>query len=120
MDVTSNFGGDMDDQTTATSQPQEAVVAEQQEVPAAPVVASSDDLDTVKKDALQALVPVLDELKNISAERKFDICMNAMRFTDDKALARKALEAAQQIEEPGTKAEALVELVNEINYLEQA
>lgn len=76
-------------------------------------------LDSVKKRALEALTPLIDGL-DLDAERKFDICMSALRFTDNKDLADVALNAALAIEEKGAKAEALVELVNEINYLQQA
>lgn len=79
----------------------------------------SNDLEAVKKKALEALKPILDNLE-IDGERKFNIVLSAMRYTDDKSLAEPALNAALSIEENGTKAEALVELVNEINYLQQA
>lgn len=80
--------------------------------------AAPDALDAVKQRALKELVPVLDDLKGLEPERKFDICIAAMRYTDNKLLAETALDAALAIEEKGTKAEALVELVNEINYLQ--
>lgn len=80
--------------------------------------AATNQLDDIKKQALEALTPIIDNL-DIDPERKFDICISAMRFTDDKAIAKVALEAALAIEEKGPKAEALVELVNEINYLQQ-
>jgi len=78
------------------------------------------DLTEVKRRALEALTPLLTQMQDISPERKFDICLSAMRFTDNKDLAESALEAALKIDESGTKAEALVELVNEIDYLSQA
>ena len=77
-------------------------------------------LEDVKARAMQALTPLLGDIKDMDPERKFDICINAMRYTDDKDLANAALEAALAISETGTKAEALVELINEINYLQQA
>lgn len=77
-------------------------------------------LEDVKARAMKALTPLLSEIKDMDPERKFDICISAMRYTDDKELANAALEAALAIEETGTKAEALVELINEINYLQQA
>jgi hypothetical protein len=81
--------------------------------------AANPQLDDVKRRALDALTPLLGNL-DMDAERKFDICMNAIRFTDNKDLADVALQAALAIPEEGAKAEALVELVNEINYLQQA
>lgn len=80
--------------------------------------ASKQNLDEVKQKALAALVPVISNLSSVGPERKFDICLTAMRFTDNSELAGTALEAALSIEEAGTKAEALVELINEIDYLQ--
>lgn len=77
-------------------------------------------MEDVKARAMKALTPLLSEIQDMDPERKFDICISAMRYTDDKDLADAALEAALAIEETGTKAEALVELINEINYLQQA
>ena len=84
-----------------------------------PVNNTADKLDSTKKRALESLAPLLGSL-NVDPERKFEICMNAIRFTDNKDLVETALEAAEAIEEKGTKAEALVELITEINYLQQA
>ncbi len=74
-------------------------------------------LSKVKSKAMDALVPLLDNIQDIDPERKFDICINAMRYTDNKALAEPALDAALAIADPGPKAEALVELINEVVYL---
>lgn len=78
---------------------------------------NSPNLEGAKKRAMDALVPIIRDLKDVSPERKFDICLSALRYTDDNDLVNVALDAALSIEEFGTKAEALVELVNEINYL---
>jgi poly-gamma-glutamate capsule biosynthesis protein CapA/YwtB (metallophosphatase superfamily) len=80
----------------------------------------NDHLEDVKRQAMHALTPLLADIKDMDPERKFDICMSAMRYTDNKELANAALEAALDINENSTKAEALVELINEINYLQQA
>jgi hypothetical protein len=100
----------MDDQTSDNGQNSNSVPAENNQ---------NDFLDGVKKRALESLTPLLGSL-DTDPERKFDICINAMRLTDNKGLADTALSAALAIEEKGTKAEALVELVNEINYLQKA
>ena len=80
----------------------------------------NDKLEEVKQRAMQALVPVMKDLDGIDPERRFDICLTAMRYSDDADLAGVALDAALAIEDNGPKAEALVSLINEINYLEQA
>jgi hypothetical protein len=78
------------------------------------------NLDSIKTKAIEALTPIIDSLDNMDPERKFDICLTALRYTDNHHLAESALNAAMAIQEKGTKAEALVELINEINYLENA
>lgn len=81
---------------------------------------ANSELDTIKRRALEALVPLMHDMQEVDTERKFDLCISAMRFTDNKELAAVALEAALAIESNGTKAEALVTLINEINYLQQS
>ena len=106
-----------DDDTQKTD---DTAVAEPATEPTQVTDDATDELDAAKREALLALAPLLSNLPDISPERKFEICINAIRFTDDKDLVKPALEAAQSIKESGAKAEALVELVNEINYLKQA
>lgn len=90
--------------------------SEQANEPTTPIPQTVDTA-TVKRQALAALAPLLGSLQT-NPERKFEICMSAMRFTDDASLAAVALDAALAIEDNGPKAEALVELINEIDYLE--
>ena len=80
----------------------------------------NSNLESIKSRAIEELTPIIDSLDNMDPERKFDICLTAMRYTDNHDLAEPALKAAMAIQEKGTKAEALVELINEINYLEKA
>lgn len=80
----------------------------------------TNELELVRKAALQALAPILDEVKNMDPERKFELCMSAMRFTDNKSLAPNVLNAALEITDPESKAEALIDLITELNYLENA
>jgi hypothetical protein len=77
---------------------------------------TNEKLEAVKKNAMDALTPIIDSLDDVDPERKFDICMSAMKLTDNKQLAETALNCALQIPEKGTRAEALVELINELNY----
>ena len=80
----------------------------------------TSELELVRKAALQALAPILGEVKNMNPERKFELSMSAMRFTDNKAIAPHVLNAALEITDPESKAEALIELITELNYLENA
>lgn len=85
-----------------------------------PQATMHNDLSNIKRRAIEALTPLLSNIQNTSPERKFDICLSAIRFTGNKGLAEPALEAALKIEEADAKAEALVELINEIDYLGQS
>ena len=91
---------------------------DQDQTPQEQVSEQHVDLENVKQRAQSALAPLMGEVE-MEAERKFDICMSAIRMTDNRDLVEVALEAALAIEAKGTKAEALVELINEISYLQQ-
>jgi hypothetical protein len=80
----------------------------------------NNNLEEVKRRAMHELTPLIADVQGMDPERKFEISLSAMRYTDNKDLANVALEAALAIAEKGAKAEALVELINEINYLQQA
>lgn len=81
---------------------------------------SSPELEAAKQKAMQALVPLIDHLQGVDPETKFDISLKAMRFTDNKDLVNTVLDAAMAIRDESSKAEALVELINEINYLQSS
>lgn len=91
---------------------------QQNDQPAAAAPETDQHLTEAKKRALAALVPLMGDLE-VDPEQKFNMCMNAIRSTDNKELVPAALDAALAIEDKRAKAEALVELVNEINYLQQ-
>lgn len=78
--------------------------------------AASSDLDDIKKDALVELRPLVGKL-NVSPEEKFDTYLLLIRSTDDKALIAPAHEAAKSIEDEARRAEALLEIIKEIDYL---
>lgn len=74
------------------------------------------ELLDIKRSALQDLSPLLDHLQQ-SPKETFDTTMMMIQATDNKALVAKAYEAAKQIESDKNRAQALLDLVNEINYL---
>lgn len=76
----------------------------------------SGDLDAIKKDALQELRPLVDKL-NVSPEDKFDTYLLLLRSTDDKALIAPAHTAAQAITDETRRAQALLDIIKEIDYL---
>lgn len=81
----------------------------------APAVSSSPELDAIKKDALEELRPLVDKL-NLPADEKFDTLLLIIRSTDDKSLVTAAHEAARAIEDETKRAQALLDVIKEIDY----
>lgn len=73
------------------------------------------ELESIRKDALNQLSPLLGKLEQ-SPEEKYRTLMMMIQASDDKSLVRAAYDAANQIEDDSKKAEALLGIVNEINY----
>lgn len=76
---------------------------------------ANDDLINIKKDALQKLTPLVGHLDQ-TPEEKFRTTMMLIQATDDKTLIRSAYESALQIPDDKSRAQALLDVVNEINY----
>ena len=86
------------------------------EEPLAPVVASnSPELDAIKKDALEELRPLVDKL-DLPADEKFDTLLLLIRSTDDKTLVSAAHDAAKDITDETKRAQALLDVIKEIDY----
>ncbi|HUC96006.1 MAG TPA: hypothetical protein VMR76_03595 [Candidatus Saccharimonadia bacterium] len=86
--------------------------------PASPPPPSQDkdtDLLSIKNEALQKLAPLVSQLEQTPQE-KFKTLMMLIRASDDDSLLKSAYECAQQIPDEKTKAQALLDVVNEINY----
>jgi hypothetical protein len=79
---------------------------------------TSDSLLTIKQQALQQLTPLISHL-NQTPEEKFRTTMMMIQGSDNKSLIKDAYEAAQQISDDKARAEALLDVVNEINYFTQ-
>ncbi len=77
--------------------------------------AADDDLLDIKKQALQQLSPLVDHLDQ-TPEEKFKTTMMMIQAADNKSLVQTAYEAAQQISDEKTRAQALLDVINEINY----
>jgi len=77
--------------------------------------AYDSDLSAIKQQALQQLSPLISHL-NQSPEERFNTTMMMLQATDDQSLVSVAYEAAQTITDDKTKAQALLDIVNEINY----
>jgi len=76
----------------------------------------SGDLESIKQDALSELRPLVDKL-NVSPEEKFDTYLLLLRSTDDQALIAPAHEAARNIADEARRAQALLDVIKEIDYL---
>jgi hypothetical protein len=86
-------------------------------VPAVPAT-SSDDLLDIKQQALQQLTPLVGHLDQ-TPEEKFRTTMMLIQASDNQALLKEAYEAAQAITDEKTRAQALLDVINEINYFTQ-
>lgn len=82
------------------------------------VPAASDDLLALKQQALSDLSPLLGHLDQ-TPEEKFRTLMMLIQTTDNQALIKEAYAAAHAIPDENVKAQALLDVVNEINYFTQ-
>lgn len=80
-----------------------------------PTITPSGDLETIKTSALQELAPLVDELDQ-EPEERYRTLMMIIQSSDNQELVKEAYEAAQKIEDKKAKAEALLNILNEINY----
>ncbi|HWB39079.1 MAG TPA: hypothetical protein VG604_02440 [Candidatus Saccharimonadales bacterium] len=76
------------------------------------------DLLALKNQTLQELAPMVDDLKQ-TPEEHFHTLMMMIQASDDQSLLPKAHDAAKAIEDEETRAQALLDVVNEINYFTQ-
>ena len=77
---------------------------------------NDDEIDTVKKSALEQLRPLIEKL-DLNPIDKFDKYLMMLRASDDPTLIKPAFDAAQGIEGEKEKAQALLDIINEINYI---
>lgn len=77
------------------------------------------ELDVIKQRALRELSPLIGHL-NQTPEERFNTTMMMLQATDDKSLIKQAYEAAEAISDEKAKAQALLDIVNEINYFSKA
>lgn len=75
-------------------------------------------LETIKEKALKDLTPLLDNLDQ-TPEEKYKTLMMVIQASDNQDLVSDAYDAAQKITDPKTRADALVGIINEINYFTQ-
>ena len=92
-----------------------APVAEEPVAATTPAVGASPELDSIKKTALEELRPLVDKL-DLPADEKFDTLLLLIRSTDDKTLVAAAHEAARAIPDETKRAQALLDVIKEIDY----
>jgi len=107
--------------------PSSAPVTAQDDTPAsspasAPVPAAApqneDALVSIKEQALNNLAPLVNHLEQ-TPEEKFKTTMMLIQASDNSSLVKEAYEAANQITDEKVRAQALLDVVNEINYFTQ-
>ena len=76
---------------------------------------NTSDLSGLKQQALQKLSPLLSHLDQ-TPEEKFKTTMMMMQATDNQDLVQQAYDAANAITDEKARAQALLDVVNEINY----
>jgi hypothetical protein len=86
--------------------------------PASDGAGNGDDLVNLKQQALQQLSPLVGHLDQ-TPEEKFRTTMMLIQASDNKDLIKEAYEAAQAITDDKARAQALLDVINEINYFTQ-
>jgi hypothetical protein len=77
-----------------------------------------DNLMQLKQQAIQNLQPLVTHLEQ-TPEEKFKTTMMLIQASDNANLIKDAYEAAQRISDEKARAQALIDIVNEINYFTQ-
>ncbi len=95
-------------------QPETPTVSKRSDTPSI----KPDDLMDLKEQALHSLQPLVSHLDQ-TPEEKFKTTMMLIQATDNSSLVKEAYEAANQITDEKVRAQALLDVVNEINYFTQ-
>jgi hypothetical protein len=82
------------------------------------VDATVNDLIDIRQHALKELAPMIDQL-DLAPDDRFRTLMLVIQASDDQKLIKEAYEAAHGITDEKARAQALLEIVNEINYFTQ-
>lgn len=79
---------------------------------------AAGSLEEMKREALAQLSPLVKHLEQ-TPEEKYKTLMMMIQASDNQDLLSEAYENAQKITDDKAKAEALLNIVNEINYFTQ-
>ncbi len=80
---------------------------------------NKDHLAGMKQEALEHLEPLVGHLDQ-SPEETFRTTMMMIQANDNHTLIEKALQAARQIADDKARAQAMLDIINEINYFTQS
>lgn len=103
---------------TASSFAPEPTSAASAVAPANSTPADSEGLLGLKQQVLTQLSPLVSHLEQ-SPEEQFRTTMMLIQSTDNQALLQDAYDTAQKITDDKVRAQALLDVVNEINYFTQ-
>lgn len=103
-----------------TAEPEQAPVEPTPEMPPLEETPSTpsaghEELEAIKKEALEELKPLVDKLE-LPPEEKFDILLLIIRSCDDEELVDKAHKTATEIADETRKAQALLDIIKEVDY----
>jgi hypothetical protein len=101
--------------TDAPAQDYSSNIAPEEQIVAQPTATTNNDLLSIKQEVLSTLSPLVDHLDQTS-EEKFRTIMMMIQATDDQSLIKSAYASARSIEDEKVRAQALLDIVNEINY----
>lgn len=79
---------------------------------------SANKLEEIKVSAIHELRPLVDKL-NLPPEDKFDTLLLLIRSTDDSSLIPMAHQTATSIPDEARRAQALLEIIKEIDFFSQ-
>lgn len=103
----------------AYSIPDDSLGDTQQENDAIPLESTeSSDLLSLKQQALEELAPLVGHLDQ-TPEEKFRTTMMMIQSTDNQSLIQDAFVTAKAIPDEKVRAQALLDVINEINYFTQ-
>ncbi len=77
-----------------------------------------DKLAALKQEALEHLEPLAEHIEG-TPEETFKTTMMMIQANDNHTLLEKALESAKKIEDDKVRAQAMLDIINEINYFSQ-
>jgi hypothetical protein len=102
---------------------QESTIIQPTNNDTAAVMPTSAPLDTnglldIKQQALTQLSPLVGHLEQ-TPEEKFRTTMMMIQASDNQSLIKDAYESAQRISDEKNRAQALLDVINEINYFTQ-